>query len=192
MSHELRTPLNAVLGFSQLLQSNAQEPLGPRQREQVEAIRQAGWHLLALVNDVLDVSRIESGHLRVEPRGVDLLHLLDEVAALVRPQADRAGITLQPAYGEGPAIVMADPVRLRQVLVNLMSNAIKYNRPGGQVRVEVERSGARVEVSVADTGLGMTPEQLDGLFEPFNRLGREHSDIEAPASASCSRASCCC
>jgi PAS domain S-box-containing protein len=178
MSHELRTPLNAVLGFSQLLQSNAQEPLGPRQREQVEAIRQAGWHLLALVNDVLDVSRIESGHLRVEPRGVDLLHLLDEVAALVRPQADRAGITLQPAYGEGPAIVMADPVRLRQVLVNLMSNAIKYNRPGGQVRVEVERSGARVEVSVADTGLGMTPEQLDGLFEPFNRLGREHSDIE--------------
>ncbi|MBL0727150.1 ATP-binding protein [Piscinibacter sp. HJYY11] len=178
MSHELRTPLNAVLGFSQLLQSNAAEPLTPRQREQVEAIRQAGWHLLALVNDVLDVSRIESGHLRVESRGVDLLALLDEVSELVRPQAERAGIQLSHHHGEGPAFVMADPVRLRQVLVNLMSNAIKYNRAGGVVSVEVERTGLRVGVSVADTGIGMTQEQLDSLFEPFNRLGREYSEIE--------------
>ncbi len=178
MSHELRTPLNAVLGFSQLLQSNPQEPLSSRQREQVEAIRQAGWHLLALVNDVLDVSRIESGHLRVELRGVDLLQLLGEVTGLVQAQADRAGITIAHAYGEGPALVMADPVRLRQVLVNLMSNAIKYNRPGGVVSVEIERAGPRVGVSVADTGIGMTQEQLDSLFEPFNRLGREYSEIE--------------
>ena len=178
MSHELRTPLNAVLGFSQLLQSNAAEPLTARQREQIEAIRQAGWHLLALVNDVLDVSRIESGHLRVESRGVDLLQLLDEVSGLVRSQADRAGIALNHEYGEGPALVMADPVRLRQVLVNLLSNAIKYNRPGGVVSIEIERSGPRVGVSVADTGIGMTQEQLDGLFEPFNRLGREYSEIE--------------
>ena len=178
MSHELRTPLNAVLGFSQLLQSNAQEPLTPRQREQIEAIRQAGWHLLALVNDVLDVSRIESGHLRVELRGVDLLQLLDEVGELVRPLADRTGIRVERHDGDGPAYVMADPVRLRQVLVNLMSNAIKYNRSGGVVSVAVERSGPRVGVSITDTGIGMTQEQLDGLFEPFNRLGREYSEIE--------------
>jgi PAS domain S-box-containing protein len=178
MSHELRTPLNAVLGFSQLMQTNAQEPLTPRQREQVEAIRQAGWHLLALVNDVLDVSRIESGHLRVESYGVNLLTLLDEVSALVRPQADLAGVQIHRVDGEGPALVLGDPLRLRQVLVNLLTNAIKYNRPGGLVRVEIERAGSCVGLSIADTGLGMSREQLDNLFEPFNRLGRENSEIE--------------
>ncbi|MBC7991828.1 MAG: GAF domain-containing protein [Rhizobacter sp.] len=179
MSHELRTPLNAVLGFSQLLQSNAAEPLSARQRVQVESIRQAGWHLLALINDVLDVSRIESGHLRVEVRGVDLTAVLDEVFDLVRAQADTAGVRLDAAYREDePAVVRADPLRLRQVLLNLASNAVKYNRRGGSVRVGVQPADERVVISMVDTGLGMTHEQLDQLFEPFNRLGREHSEIE--------------
>ncbi|MBC7955215.1 MAG: response regulator [Cytophagales bacterium] len=179
MSHELRTPLNAVLGFSQLLQSDAQEPLTDRQRARVESIRQAGWHLLALINDVLDVSRIESGHLQVESRGVDLSGLLDEVLDFVRSQADSAGILLETAYRLGPpAIVQGDPLRLRQVMLNLLSNAVKYNRPKGSVRIDVQAEGGCALVQIADTGLGMTPAQLDRLFEPFNRLGRENSAIE--------------
>jgi len=179
MSHELRTPLNAVLGFSQLLQSNANEPLSERQRVQVESIRQAGWHLLALINDVLDVSRIESGHLQVDVRGVDLAAVLDEVFDLLRSQADSAGVRLDAAYRQAaPALVLADPLRLRQVLLNLAGNAVKYNREGGSVRVSVQPGAESVVIEIADTGLGMTHEQLDQLFEPFNRLGREHSEIE--------------
>ncbi|MBT9525053.1 MAG: response regulator [Rhizobacter sp.] len=180
MSHELRTPLNAVLGFSQLLQSNANEPLSERQRVQVESIRQAGWHLLALINDVLDVSRIESGHLQVEVRGVDLAAVLDEVFDLVRAQAEAAGVRLEAAYRQTAlaVVVLADPLRLRQVLLNLASNAVKYNRKGGSVRVGVKTAADGVVIEIADTGLGMTHEQLDHLFEPFNRLGREHSEIE--------------
>ncbi|MET0335950.1 MAG: ATP-binding protein [Rhizobacter sp.] len=178
MSHELRTPLNAVLGFSQLLQSNAHEPLSDRQREQVEAIRLAGWHLLALVNDVLDVSRIESGQLRVESYGVNLVGLLDEVMRLLQPEADRARVRLYRHDGPGPAVVMGDPLRLRQVLVNLITNAIKYNRPEGRVNVVIARVGSTIALSVADNGIGMTRAQLDGLFEPFNRLGRENSVVE--------------
>ncbi len=179
MSHELRTPLNAVLGFSQLMQSDAQEPLTERQRTRVESIRQAGWHLLALINDVLDVSRIESGHLQVESRGVGLATLLDEVLDLVRAQADSAGVQLDTAYRQAPpAVVQGDPLRLRQVMLNLLSNAVKYNRPGGSVRVSVDVVDDRAVVEIADTGLGMTQAQLDKLFEPFNRLGREHSSIE--------------
>jgi PAS domain S-box-containing protein len=179
MSHELRTPLNAVLGFSQLMQADRQEPLTDRQRARVESIRQAGWHLLALINDVLDVSRIESGHLQVESRGVDLTGLLDEVLDLVRSQADSTGIVIDAAYRLGPpAIVQGDPLRLRQVMLNLLSNALKYNRPKGSVRVAVATQGTDAIVEIADTGLGMTPAQLERLFEPFNRLGREHSAIE--------------
>ena len=179
MSHELRTPLNAVLGFSQLLMADPAEPLTERQAAQVEAIRQAGWHLLALINDVLDVSRIEAGRLLVAPRSVDLVALLDEVVAFVRPQADAWGVTVDPAYRAGvPLAVTGDPVRVRQVMLNVITNAVKYNRPGGRARIEAAAAPGAVRVRVVDTGLGMTREQLDHLFEPFNRLGRERSGIE--------------
>ena len=180
MSHELRTPLNAVLGFTQLLLSGRQDPLSQAQVRQVEQVQQAGWHLLALINDVLDLSRIEGGQLRVEARAIDPLHCLQEALALAMPQAQASGITLEgPAPGADLPVILADPLRLRQVLLNLLSNAIKYNRPHGQVQLSAQRLGdGRLQVQVCDNGMGMTSEQLQHLYEPFNRLGRERSHAE--------------
>ena len=179
MSHELRTPLNAVLGFSQLLQSDPQAQLSERQQAQVESIRQAGCQLLALINDVLDVSRIEAGRLQMDARSVDLGGILDEVHGLLREQAERHGVVLDAAYRKQPPVrVWGDPVRVRQVLLNVVGNAVKYNRPGGVVRIESAVLATAVQVQVADTGLGMTRDQLDHLYEPFNRLGRERGGIE--------------
>jgi len=179
MSHELRTPLNAVLGFSQLLQAGLQDRIDQRERAQLETIRQAGWHLLALINDVLDVSRIESGRLEVQARGIDLRILLDEVLQLLEVQAEGWGVTLAPDYRQRPpAQAWGDPVRVRQVMLNVIGNAVKYNRPGGSVRIDMAAERGRVRVDVIDTGLGMTRDQLDHLFEPFNRLGRERGGIE--------------
>jgi len=181
MSHELRTPLNAVLGFSQLLRSEAHEQLSPQQRVQLEHIHRAGWHLLALINDVLDVSRIETGQLMVQPQALALGPLLEESLSLSAPLAQSQGVTLAAPEHSGPAAwVLADPIRLRQVLINLLSNAVKYNRPGGQVRIrtEVSLDGADVLIDVIDDGIGMTREQLDHLYEPFNRLGRERGGVE--------------
>ena len=181
MSHELRTPLNAILGFSQLLQADKREPLSERQRGQVDLIRQAGWHLLALINDVLDVSRIEAGKLNVESVPLSLHGLLDEALPLVQALAERHAVSLAADYRAGPdRQVLGDPVRLRQVMLNVIGNAVKYNQHGGSVHIDV-RPGVKagqVCIQVEDTGIGMTPEQLGQLFEPFNRLGREHGNIE--------------
>jgi PAS domain S-box-containing protein len=183
MSHELRTPLNAVLGFAQLLQMNADSPLSPSQQQQVRHIWNAGSHLLEMINDVLDVSRVEGGHLPVSEETIALPEVVDEAVALVHKRADDAGIrlqlqaaTAQPQANE----VIGDRLRLRQVLVNLLSNAVKYNRPGGQVRVAwaPTADGRHLAVVVEDDGLGMTPAQMTHLFEPFNRLGAERSTVE--------------
>jgi len=179
MSHELRTPLNAVLSLAELLLAEGSAPLDERQRARVSAIRDAGWFMLALANDVLDISRIESGRLRVESDQVVLAPLAEAVFALLATMAAHHGVVLEPVVP--PAAVVAahvDPVRLRQVLVNLVGNAIKYNRPGGHVRVTIEAADAEVRMRIADNGLGMTAEQLAHLFEPYNRLGREHGGIE--------------
>jgi PAS domain S-box-containing protein len=179
MSHELRTPLNAVIGFAQLLESNPALPLAREQAAQVEAIRRAGWHLLALINDVLDVSRIESGRLHLEQGSVDLLAVLDSALEIVGAQARQHGVALHASYRrDPPCFVQGDPVRLRQVALNLVSNAVKYNRRGGEVRLDVEQRGRHVDWTVRDNGLGMTPEQVQLLFQPFNRLGRERTTIE--------------
>ena len=180
MSHELRTPLNAVLGFTQLLLSGRQDPLSQAQVRQVELVQQAGWHLLALINDVLDLSRIEGGQLRVEARAIDPIHCLQEALALAMPQAQASGIALAgPAPDADLPVILADPLRLRQVLLNLLSNAIKYNRAHGEVRLSAQRQAdGRLQVQVCDSGLGLTAEQLQHLYEPFNRLGRERSHTE--------------
>jgi PAS domain S-box-containing protein len=179
MSHELRTPLNAMLGFTQLMQRDARPRLLAQDVEQLEQIRQAGWHLLSLVNDVMDVSRIEAGQFEVRAQALPLAGLLDEVLQLSEVAARDGGIAIQAAYREQPPLaVTADPLRLRQVLLNLVSNAIKYNRPGGAVRVGVQAAAAGVVIELADTGAGMSAEQLQHLYEPFNRLGRERGSIQ--------------
>ncbi|WP_280154937.1 ATP-binding protein [Piscinibacter sp. XHJ-5] len=178
MSHELRTPLNAVLGFAQLLLEDATQPLAGRQRERTQHIQDAGRHLLALIDDVLDLTSVEVGAVPLAARPVALAPLVDETLQWLAPAAQRANVTL--SAGAVEATVQGDARRLRQVLANLLSNAVKYNRPGGRVEVSVLGSGdaSRVGLRVRDSGRGLTPVQLQGLFEPFNRLGAEREGIE--------------
>ena len=182
MSHELRTPLNAILGFAQLLKMSTAEPLGAEQWERVDVLERAGRHLLALVNDVLDLSRIEAGHMALHMGAMGVRGVFDEVHSLVVSTAHAHGVSLHrpllPEQPQGPLAVRADMLRLQQVLVNLMTNAIKYNRPGGDVWLAASLVGSEVCLTVRDNGQGMTPEQQAHLFEPFNRLGAEGSDID--------------
>lgn len=180
VAHELRNPLNAVLGFLQLLESDTREPLSESQRRHVEQSRRAGRHLTQLIDDLLDVSRIEAGELRMQLGAVRLSEVLDGALSVGGELARKHGVQLGPAPACGHLHVQADAARLHQVLINLLSNAAKYNRPGGAVRLDL-RQGTEpgwVHVEVVDTGLGMSAEQLAHLYEPFNRLGREHSSIE--------------
>ncbi|KQV78790.1 PAS domain-containing hybrid sensor histidine kinase/response regulator [Rhizobacter sp. Root1221] len=174
MSHELRTPLNAVLGFAQLLQRGAS--LAPDQREKVAHIHSAGEHLLALINDVLDLSSLEQGQLRVELQPVPLAEVLDDTLPLVHALALQHGVEV--GIGDVPGVAWGDRTRIRQVAINLLTNAIKYNRPGGHVTVTGTIHGNAVTLDVVDTGRGMTGQQLGQLFEPFNRLGVEREGIE--------------
>ncbi|HEY9238175.1 MAG TPA: PAS domain-containing sensor histidine kinase, partial [Burkholderiaceae bacterium] len=189
MSHELRTPLNAVIGFSQLMRSDQARPLSQEQLERVQHVESAGAHLLALVNDVLDLSRIESGEMAVATKSVSLLRIIEEAATMISPLVTEAGIEVfvvpdddapgaAPATAVGEIWVKADAVRLRQILVNLLSNAVKYNRPGGSVRLTWQVGGGRCSVRVIDTGRGISAEQFANLFQPFNRLGAESSVVE--------------
>ena len=179
MSHELRTPLNAMLGFAQILDADAPGRLSPQQHEQLGHILQAGWHLLRLINDVLDVSRIEAGRLELQRENCELHPALDEALRLCSTQAREAGIALRAEHaGAGPLRAWCDPTRLLQVLLNLLSNAIKYNRRGGWVRTALSADAQVVHIDVEDNGLGISPEQMAHLFEPFNRLGRERGAAE--------------
>ncbi len=175
MSHELRTPLNAVLGFTQLLQEG-QEPLGAAQSTHLGHIRSAGEHLLALINDMLDLSSLEAGRLKLDLQPVMLEQIVTQALALVAPLAAKNQVELQ--LTAAPGCVLADTTRLRQVLINLLSNAIKYNRPQGKVTLTARASDAVVTLQVSDTGRGLSAEQLSHLFEPFNRLGIESEGIE--------------
>lgn len=180
MSHELRTPLNAVLGFAQLLQASPVLAGAERERGQLAAILQAGWHLLNLINDVLDIARIESGHLQLQLQPLALGPVLAEALQLLQGQAEAAQIALPEVPPDCAELrLQGDPVRLRQALVNLLSNAVKYNRPGGRVTLRCEPDEAgMLQLQIVDTGRGMDAQQLAHLFEPFNRLGREGEGID--------------
>ncbi len=177
MSHELRTPMNAVLGFGQLL---AREDLSVRQRESVDQILRGGAHLLALIDEVLDISRIESGMTRLSLEAVDLTSALHDAVDLIAPIAAQRDVTLRYDLHAACQIhVSADRQRLRQIILNLLSNAVKYNHQGGEVRLSVTFSDAgRVRVAVEDTGSGIDPAQLARLFEPFDRLDADHGDVQ--------------
>jgi PAS domain S-box-containing protein len=179
MSHELRTPLNAILGFSQLMQMDQARPGSTPHPEWPHHIEQAARHLLALINEVLDVSRIESGRLDLDLRDIGLQSVIEHCLPLVQTLADSHAVTLKaPVTSEPPVMVYADALRLKEILTNLLSNGIKYNRPGGLITLSAEALGPIVEISVDDTGIGMTDEQLRDLFQPFNRVGAERTAVE--------------
>jgi len=180
MSHELRTPLNAMLGFAQLLQHDLQGRLAPVQGERLQRIHSAGQHLLSLIDELLDLSAAEAGSLPLALQPVVLDDSIEEVCQWVAPMAGERQVSVQ--VQPGGARVQADPRRLRQVLANLLTNAVKYNRRGGRITVStrpmLQQQVAGWELTVADTGRGLSDEQLAHLYEPFNRLGAERDGIE--------------
>ena len=174
MSHELRTPLNAILGFAQLQQLTPSLRDQPKVLEMNRLIHEAGQHLLALIEEVLDLSRIESGQLLLSAERIDLGALVQSCLTLVEQLAQGRGVSLRPSIGPGVVFVLGDTTRIRQVVLNLLSNAIKYNRPSGTVYVRLSAQDGRARAEIEDTGPGLSPEQLANLYQPFNRLGAEH------------------
>ncbi len=176
MSHELRTPLNAILGFGQLLEL---DDLTEDQAENVAEMIRGGKHLLELINEILDISRIETGRLALSVEPVPLVYVIDEATRLVRPLASQRNISLTVEATDPGLHVMADQQRLKQILINLLSNSIKYNRDAGAVTVSSSVSGSgRVSISVSDTGRGIRRDQVEAIFTPFERLGAETTNIE--------------
>jgi len=173
MSHELRTPLGAILGFAQLMESGS--PTAAQVRS-IDQILKAGWYLLELINEVLDLALIESGKLSLSLEAISLTEIMRECKSMIEPQAYKRGIDVTFSPVDASYYVKADRTRLKQIIINLLSNAIKYNRPGGTVTVGfVADSAKRIRIAVADAGEGLGPDKLTQLFQPFNRLGREGS-----------------
>ena len=173
MSHELRTPLNAILGFAQLMESGSPSPT-PAQKRNLDQILKAGWYLLELINEILDLALIESGKVTLSREPVSLAEVMVECQAMIEPQAHMRHIGMSFPRFDIPRFVHADRTRVKQVLINLLFNAIKYNKPGGTVAVQCNLgSPGRIRIDVRDSGKGLAPDQLSQLFEPFNRLGRE-------------------
>ena len=177
MSHELRSPLNAILGFAQLMATASPTP-SDLQKESITQILQAGWHLLKLINEILDLSVVESGKVSLSLEPVSLSDVLSECQTMMEAQAQQRGIRMTFPQFEQPSFVWADQTRLKQVVINLLSNAIKYNQANGQVTVNFTViSSDRIRISFIDTGAGLTPEKKAQLFQPFNRLGQEAGSV---------------
>jgi len=173
MSHELRSPLNAILGFAQLMDT-ATPPPSDLQKESITQILQAGWHLLKLINEILDLSVVESGKVSLSLEPVSLPEVLLECQTMMEAQAQQRGIVMTFPQFEQPSFVWGDQTRLKQIVINLLSNAIKYNQANGQVTVDcTAMSSDRIRISFKDTGAGLSPEKIAQLFQPFNRLGQE-------------------
>jgi PAS domain S-box-containing protein len=173
MSHELRTPLNAILGFAQLMESGTPAPT-PQQKRNLDRILKAGWYLLELINEILDLALIESGKLILSHEPVSLEEVMRECHLMIEPQASSRGIGMSFPHFEAPCFVEADRTRIKQVLINLLFNAVKYNRPNGTVEVTYAlRANNSIRICVRDSGAGLTPAQVIQLFQPFNRLGRD-------------------
>ena len=180
MSHELRSPLNAILGFAQLMNSDSPPPT-PSQTASIDQILHAGWYLLELINEILDLAQIESGKFALSSEPTSLSEVMSECRAMIEPLGQKRGINMTFPQFDLPCFVEADRTRLKQILINLLSNAIKYNQTNGTVVVETARIGSspeRVRISVKDTGAGLPPDMLVQLFQPFNRLGQERSTEE--------------
>ena len=173
MSHELRTPLSAILGFAQLMESGSPPPTVSQKRS-IDQILKAGWYLLELINEILDLTLIESGKLSLSLESISLSEVMRECQTMIEPQAQKRGIGVTFPELEVRYFVKADRTRAKQVLINLLSNAIKYNKAGGTVAVDcIASTPGRIRICVRDSGAGLPPEKLAQLFQPFNRLGQE-------------------
>ena len=178
MSHELRTPLSAILGFAQLIESGT-TPLTSSQKKSIDQILKAGWYLLTLINEILDLALVESGKLSISLKPESLGEILSECEVMIEPLAEKHGISLLISKFETPCFVQVDQIRMKQVFINLLSNAVKYNTTGGSIEVDIiARTRERIRIGVRDTGAGLDQEQIAELFQPFNRLGQKSVAIE--------------
>jgi signal transduction histidine kinase len=171
MSHELRTPLNAVIGFSEVLKDGMFGELNAKQAEYVKDILESGQHLLSLINDVLDLSKIEAGRMELELSEFSLAGAIERAVSLVKERAQRHGVRLQTDIAHGVTNICADERKVKQIMLNLLSNAVKFTPDGGAVTVSVRSNGAGVQIDVRDTGVGMTPEDQKALFQEFRQVG---------------------
>jgi signal transduction histidine kinase len=178
MSHELRTPLNAIIGFSEVLGERMFGELNEKQDEYLKDIHASGQHLLSLINDILDLSKIEAGKMDLEVSDFDLPMAIDNALMLVRERTARKGIELQRSVDERLGGIQADERKLRQVLVNLLSNAIKFTPEGGRIEVGAKPVDGFIEVSVSDTGVGIAAEDQEAVFEEFRQVGTADKKVE--------------
>jgi len=180
MSHELRTPMNAILGFGQLLEYDTKEPLSNSQKNRVNEILKAGNHLLKLINEVLDLSHIESGQLDLSVEDIFVSNTIDDALTLISPMAEQRNIQITNHLSNHPQLsIKADLTRFKQVLLNLLSNAVKYNQDGGSITLDFQKNDEdKIRIDIIDTGEGISEDNLNHLFKPFNRLGSENSALE--------------
>ena len=178
MSHELRTPLNAIIGFSEVLSERLFGEMNEKQTEYVGDISESGRHLLKLINDILDLSKIEAGRMELDPTDFDIATTINNTLSLVRERAQRRAITLRCAVDPGLAKVHADERKVRQVLLNLLSNALKFTPEGGAIDIRATAHDDRTEIAVTDTGVGIAPEDQEAVFEEFRQVGSAAKRIE--------------
>ncbi|TMF60049.1 MAG: hypothetical protein E6I20_14630, partial [Chloroflexi bacterium] len=173
MSHELRTPLNAIIGFSEVMLERMFGELNERQEEYLKDILSSGRHLLTLINDILDLSKIEAGKMELERGSFSLRTALENGVTMIRERASRHEIALSLALGEGLDAVSGDERKVKQIVYNLLSNAVKFTPDGGRVDVSAEQANGAVQVTVRDTGIGIAPEDQQRIFEEFSQVGRD-------------------
>jgi signal transduction histidine kinase len=173
MSHELRTPLNAIIGFSEVLLQRMFGELNPKQEEYLRDVLDSGRHLLSLINDILDLSKIEAGRMELEPSAFDVPSALEGCLALVRERAGQHGIALELVVGERVDRLVADERKVRQVVLNLLSNAVKFTPEGGRITLQGTRTDRAMQISVRDTGVGIAPEEQEVVFEEFRQVGSD-------------------
>jgi len=178
MSHELRTPLNAIIGFSEVLAEKMFGDVNDKQAEYLHDILESGRHLLSLINDILDLSKVEAGRMELEQAEFDLPQAIENALTLVRERALRRGIALHHAIDQRVAEIRADERKVKQVLLNLLSNAIKFTPEGGRIEVRAVSTDGMIEVSVADTGIGIAPEDQETVFEEFRQAGTADKKAE--------------
>ena len=180
MSHELRTPLTAILGYGQMLEMDFEDDADPEHAREINEILLAGNHLLALIDEVLDLARIENGRISIAIGEVPFHDTLEESINLVRPLADKREILFVQQFAQPEAVVLqGDQKRVKEVFTNILSNAVKYNQEGGSITIATQPvSGQRIRINFSDTGIGLSEEQCKSLFTPFERLGSEKTKIE--------------